>query len=213
MIITVSLVNILHLIWTQNEGNIKIEQNVTLLANASFTGVTFDTSKGNIEFENNVYLKEENANLKAENDKTMNYEISLLNESNEKITSVEEEKLVVDINKFDINKIEGYIPGENTTEVPFSELSWNSLKSTGSHSELNWGSGTKLLDGATFGDKVFYSDGYLTLTFRYSEITDFVAENGDAVFMLRISVTTDIYIASMENTQFASPKVKYVYYQ
>ncbi|MBO7196341.1 MAG: hypothetical protein J6V80_03310 [Clostridia bacterium] len=107
----------------------------------------------------------------------------------------------------------GYIPGETTTDVPFSELSWNSLKSDGSHPELNWGSGTKLLDGATLGDKVFYSNGYLTLTFSYSEIADFVSENGDAVFMLRISVTTDIYIASMENTQFASPKVKYVYYQ
>ena len=107
----------------------------------------------------------------------------------------------------------GYIPGETTTDVPFSEISWNNLKSDGSHSELNWGSGTKLLDAATLGDKVFYSSGYLTLTFSYSEIADFVADNGDAVFMLRISKTTNIFIASMENTQFAAPKVKYVYYQ
>lgn len=107
----------------------------------------------------------------------------------------------------------GYIPGETTTDIPFSEITWNNLKSDGKHPDLNWGSGTKLLDGATLGDKVFYSDGYLTLTFSYSEIADFIAENGDAVFMLRTSVTGGIYIASMENEQFAAPKVKYVYYQ
>ena len=94
-----------------------------------------------------------------------------------------------------------------------SEITWNNLKSTGKHPDLNWGSGTKLLDGATLGENVFYSDGYLTLTFSYSEIADFIAENGDAVFMLRTSVTGGIYIASMENEQFAAPKVKYVYYQ
>ena len=107
----------------------------------------------------------------------------------------------------------GYLPGEKTTDVPFSEISWNNLKSDGIHSELGWGNGTKLLDGASLGDKVFYSDGYLTLTFSYSEIADFIAKNGDAVFMLRTSVTGGIYIASMENEQFAAPKIKYVYYK
>ena len=87
------------------------------------------------------------------------------------------------------------------------------MKSDGIHSELGWGNGTKLLDGASLGDKVFYSDGYLTLTFSYSEIADFIAKNGDAVFMLRTSVTGGIYIASMENEQFAAPKIKYVYYK
>lgn len=70
----------------ENEGNIKIEQNVTLLANASFTGVTFDTSKGNIEFENNVYLKEENANsyirnaVVSDNDSNKKFTINTVNE-------------------------------------------------------------------------------------------------------------------------------------
>lgn len=70
----------------ENEGNIKIEQNVTLLANASFTGVTFDTSKGNIEFENNVYLKEENANsyirnaVVSDSDSNKKFTINTVNE-------------------------------------------------------------------------------------------------------------------------------------
>lgn len=70
----------------ENEGNIKIEQNVTLLANASFTGVTFDTSKGNIEFENNVYLKEENANsyirnaVVSDGDSNKKFTINTVNE-------------------------------------------------------------------------------------------------------------------------------------
>ena len=107
----------------------------------------------------------------------------------------------------------GYAPGEATTDVPFSEITWNSVKDSGTHPELNAGNGTKILDGATIGDKVFYSDGYLTLTFTYDEIADFVAENGDAVFLLRISVTGGIFIASMENDQYASPAVKYVDYR
>ena len=74
------------LISIENEGNIKIEQNVTLLANASFTGVTFDTSKGNIEFENNVYLKEENANsyirnaVVSDGDSNKKFTINTVNE-------------------------------------------------------------------------------------------------------------------------------------
>ena len=74
------------LISIENEGNIKIEQNVTLLANASFTGVTFDTSKGNIEVDNNVYLKEENANsyirnaVVSDSDSKMKFTINTVNE-------------------------------------------------------------------------------------------------------------------------------------
>ena len=74
------------LISIENEGNIKIEQNVTLLANASFTGVTFDTSKGNIEVDNNVYLKEENANsyirnaVVSDSDSKKKFTINTVNE-------------------------------------------------------------------------------------------------------------------------------------
>lgn len=38
---------------------------------------------------------------------------------------IEEEKLVVDINKFDINKIEGYIPGENNQNISGRNLPYS----------------------------------------------------------------------------------------
>lgn len=39
--------------------------------------------------------------------------------------ATEEEKLVVDINKFDVNKIEGYIPGENNQSVSGKNLPYS----------------------------------------------------------------------------------------
>ena len=70
----------------ENEGNVNINQTVTLLENASFTGVTFDSSKGNVEFENNVYLKGINSSsyirnaVVSDNDSKKKYTINAVNE-------------------------------------------------------------------------------------------------------------------------------------
>ena len=50
----------------------------------------------------------------------------------------------------------------------------------------------------------------ITMTFNYSEIANYVASDGTIVVTFRTS-TTGVSIASMENTEYAIPAIKYVY--
>lgn len=74
------------LISIENEGNTNIQQTATLLENASLTCVSFDTSKGNINFDNNVYLKGAYANsyirnaVISDNDSKKKFVVNTVNE-------------------------------------------------------------------------------------------------------------------------------------
>ena len=106
----------------------------------------------------------------------------------------------------------GFAPGEGTTGVNFNTLSYNSI------GELHWTNGTglvTLLSGKTVQDKpnnisISEDGATLTLTFTYAEIKQFIGEDGLAVFTFRSSNIKPC-IATMENTAYAIPEVKYVY--
>ena len=109
----------------------------------------------------------------------------------------------------------GFTPGANTTGLAFSNVTYNSVSSNGTYADLNWNSATTLVDGgktvADNADKVSYTENTLTITLNYSDIEGMVDENGLVVFTLRIGSTSGISIASMENTTYAAPAVKFVY--
>ncbi len=75
-----------NVILIENEGNTNIQQNAILLENASLTCVSFDASKGNINFENNVYLKGNEANsyirnaVISDNDSKKKFIVNTVNE-------------------------------------------------------------------------------------------------------------------------------------
>ncbi|MBQ8414242.1 MAG: hypothetical protein IJX58_03235 [Clostridia bacterium] len=106
----------------------------------------------------------------------------------------------------------GFAPGEGTTGVGFNTLSYNSI------GELHWTNGTglvTLLSGKTVQDKpnnisISEDGATLTLTFTYAEIKQFIGEDGLAVFTFRSSNIKPC-IATMENTTYAIPEVRYIY--
>ncbi|MBO7196342.1 MAG: hypothetical protein J6V80_03315 [Clostridia bacterium] len=106
----------------------------------------------------------------------------------------------------------GFAPGDGTTGVNFNTLSYNSI------GELHWTNGTglgTLLSGNTVSQKpdnisISEDGATLTLTFTYAEIKQFIGEDGLAVFTFRSSNIKPC-IATMENTAYAIPEVKYVY--
>lgn len=106
----------------------------------------------------------------------------------------------------------GFAPGEGTTGVSFDSLSYNNI------GNLHWTNGTglvTLLSGKTVKDKpnnisISEDGATLTLTFTYAEIKQFIGEDGLAVFTFRSSNIKPC-IATMENTTYPIPEIKYVY--
>ena len=99
-----------------------------------------------------------------------------------------------------------------TKNADFSELTWTNQTATGKYPGLGWGNATNLVSGETVGDKVSYANGVITLTINFSDIENMIdPTTGDALFVFAIPGTKSIKIASMENTTYAAPAVKFVY--
>ncbi len=97
-------------------------------------------------------------------------------------------------------------------DIDFKNVTWNNVSSSGSYPDLAWGNTTQLISSETIGDKVSYVDGIITITIDFSAIESCIdTTTGDALFVFAIPGTSGIKVASMENTDFAIPAVKYVY--
>ena len=108
-----------------------------------------------------------------------------------------------------------FTPGAGVSDVAFSDIIWNNLSpSTGTalYPNLKWDKATNLLNGVANSEHVEIDGSTVTITFNYSQIADYVDANGNIVLTLRTS-TTGVSIASMENTTYAIPEIKYVYYK
>ena len=103
----------------------------------------------------------------------------------------------------------GFLPGEGVSNVNFSELYWNNVIASGAYPNLHWSSAVDLLSAAANSENVGIDGSTVTLTFTYKQIADFIDENGNAVFTLRIN-TSGISFASMENTDVDIPEVKVI---
>ena len=106
-----------------------------------------------------------------------------------------------------------FTPGTGVSDVAFSEIYWNNISSdSAKHPDLKWDQATNLLNGVANSEYVEINGSTVTITFNYSQIADYVDANGNIVLTLRTS-TTGVSIASMENTTYAIPAIKYVYYK
>ena len=106
-------------------------------------------------------------------------------------------------------------PGEGVSDVAFSNLIWNNISpntGTPKYPNLKWDKAHNLIDTKANDEHVTIDGSTVTLTFNYSDISDYVDANGNLIVTLRTS-TTGVSIASMENTTYAIPAIKYVYYK
>ena len=119
--------------------------------------------------------------------------------------------LITDTTKFAFR----VFPVDDTIkDIDFSNINWNNQASTGSYPALGWGNTTQLVSSETIGDKVAYENGIITITVDFSAIESCIdTATGDALFVFAIPGTKSIKIASMENTTYAIPAVKFVYYK
>lgn len=119
--------------------------------------------------------------------------------------------LITDTTKFAFR----VFPVDDTIKnINFSNINWNNQASSGSYPALGWGNTTQLVSSETIGDKVAYENGIITITVDFSAIESCIdTATGDALFVFAIPGTKSIKIASMENTTYAIPAVKFVYYK
>ena len=106
-----------------------------------------------------------------------------------------------------------FTPGSGVSDVAFSNVIWNNLSpssGTALYPDLKWDKANNLLDAKVNPDNVMLDGNTITMTFNYSEIANYVASDGTIVVTFRTS-TTGVSIASMENTEYAIPAIKYVY--
>ena len=91
-----------------------------------------------------------------------------------------------------------YAPAAGVTDVDFSQLTWNSVDhkegAEGAYSQLHWSNGKTLANSAAV------EDGRVDLTLAYSQIADFVDENGNILFALG-SNAEDLKVGSLENKE------------
>ncbi len=104
----------------------------------------------------------------------------------------------------------GFIPSESFSNIDFSDLYWNNVISSGAYPELNWGNAVNLVSNTADGHNFTYDDKAIVLTFTYDQIKEFIDESYNAIFTLRISKTSGISIASLQNTQYAIPAVNVI---
>ncbi len=106
-------------------------------------------------------------------------------------------------------KLRTFMPAEDVTNADFSRLTWNSVDKTSTYGALNWSNGTVLLD-AGVGHNVSAQNDQITITLAYSQIADFVDENGNIVFAFATN-TDGLKIGSLENkTEENRPAFKIV---
>ena len=99
----------------------------------------------------------------------------------------------------------GFIPGAGVSDVAFSNITWNSVRS-GNYTQLDWGNAIYLIDLAVGSHHVAYDETALTLTFTYGQIKDFIGTDGSAVFTFRAK-ESGVKISSMEGAVAPSVKV------
>ena len=94
-------------------------------------------------------------------------------------------------------KLRSFAPAAAVTDAPFSRLTWNSVDETGAYSGLNWSNAAVLLDTGT-GHNAAVENDQIIITLAYSQIADFVDENGNIVFAFATN-TDGLKIGSLEN--------------
>ena len=109
--------------------------------------------------------------------------------------------------------LKAYAPAAGVTDIPFSNLTWNSIDNkkepVGEYSQLHWHNGTVLVSGGA-GYNVSADDGHITITLGYSQIADFVDENGNILLAFATN-TEGLKVGSLENKNEANrPVVKVI---
>ena len=100
----------------------------------------------------------------------------------------------------------GFIPGAGVSDVDFSNITWNSVRS-GDFTALDWANAIYPIDQAVGSHHVAYTETTLTLTFTYGQVKDFIGEDGIAIFTLRAK-QSGVKVSSMEGV--AAPAVKVI---
>ena len=100
----------------------------------------------------------------------------------------------------------GFIPGAGVSDVDFSNITWNSVRS-GDFTALDWANAIYPIDQAVGSHHVNFTETTLTLTFTYGQVKDFIGEDGIAIFTLRAK-QSGVKISSMEGV--AAPAVKVI---
>ncbi len=92
--------------------------------------------------------------------------------------------------------LKAYAPAVGITDVAFSELTWNSVNdkegSVGTYSQLNWSKGIEL------ASNVSADSSKIIITLGYSQIADYVDENGNILFVFATN-TSGLKVGSLEN--------------
>lgn len=111
----------------------------------------------------------------------------------------------------------GFLPGKGVGDADFGVLTWNTCSSDGSHNQLYRNGATYLYkDGLLVDVDIEVTSKYITYTFSYSEIAQFVCtEAGDTygylVMGFDFSNASGVKFASMENSSFDAPAVSFVW--
>lgn len=105
--------------------------------------------------------------------------------------------------------LKAYAPDLPETGAAFSDLTWNSVDNkegtAGPYANLHWSSGTTLVSG-TAGHHICVEDGRITVTLAYSQIADFMDENGNILFAFGANAE-ELKVGSLENKTEANKPV------
>ncbi len=109
--------------------------------------------------------------------------------------------------------LKAYTPAPGVTDVDFSKLTWNSVNNkddaVGDYSGLHWSNGTVIVSGGA-GHNVSADKNNITFMLDYSQIVDFVDENGNILLVFATN-TDGLKVGSLENkTQTSHPAFQVV---
>lgn len=109
--------------------------------------------------------------------------------------------------------LKAYAPVAGITDVDFSELTWNEVDNkedtSGAYSQLHWHNGTALVSDG-IGHNVSADKDSIVITLGYSQIADYIDENGNVLFAFATN-TSGLKIGSLENkTEENRPVVKVI---
>ncbi len=96
----------------------------------------------------------------------------------------------------------------NNTDKAFKDITWNGVSDT----ELHWGQGSIIVyDVANVGDNVTVKDGKIIFTVAYSQIAEFIDEDGNLLLAFASPNTKSLSVNSLEAAEEAlRPAVKVI---
>lgn len=109
--------------------------------------------------------------------------------------------------------LKAFDPTLPEADTAFSELTWNSVDNKdgalGAYTKLHWSNGTQLLSEGT-GYQISEAEDRITITLAYSQIADFVGEDGWILFAFATNEKS-LKVGSLENkTESNHPAIKVI---